>query len=53
MSSRRKRKRSIIDELFGGSMFNEVETSFDKPPGSGYSISVVQTQEGTKVKAKV
>ena len=53
MSSRRKRKRSMIDELFGGSMFNEVETSFDKFPESGYSISVVQTQEGTKVKAKV
>ena len=34
-------------------MFNEVETSFDKFPGSGYAISVVQTPEGIKVRAKV
>ena len=42
----RKKKRSVIDELFGGSFFN-------KSPEAGYSISVVQTPEGTKVKAKV
>jgi len=53
MSSKRKRKRSIIDELFGGSIFNEAETFFDESPGSGYSISVTQTPEGTKVRAKV
>ncbi len=58
MSSKRKRRRSIIDELFGGSIFNEAETFFEKFPESGssisgYSISVTQTPEGTKVKAKV
>jgi len=50
---RRKKKRSIIDELFGGSLFNETESLFDSSPTTGYSISVVQTPEGTKVKAKV
>ena len=49
----RKKKRSIIDELFGDSIFNDTESPFDKSPTSGYSISVVQTPEGTKVKAKV
>lgn len=44
----KKKKRSLIDELFGGSLFGETE-SF---PGTGYSISVVQTPDGTKVKAK-
>jgi hypothetical protein len=49
MSSQKKRKRSIIDELFG-----ESEKLFDEELlSSGYSISVVQTPEGTKVKAKV
>jgi len=50
---RRKKKHSLIDELFGGSLFNETESSFDSSPTTGYSISVVQTPEGTKVKAKV
>jgi len=50
---RRKKKRSIIDELFGGSLFNQTESLFDSSPTTGYSISVVQTPEGTKVKAKV
>jgi len=49
----RKKKRSIIDELFGGSLFNETESLFDSSPTTGYSISVVQTPEGTKVKAKI
>jgi len=53
MSSQRKRRKSIIDELFGGSMFEETEAFFDEFPETGYSISVVQTPEGTKVKAKV
>jgi len=53
MSSQRRRKRSIIDELFGGSMFEETETLFDELPESGHSISFVQTPEGTKVRAKV
>jgi len=48
-----KKKRSLIDELFGGSLFNETESLFDNSPTSGYSISVVQTPEGTKVKAKI
>jgi len=51
MASQRKRKRSIIDELFGNSLFDEIK--LDEFPSSGYSISVVQTPEGTKVKAKV
>jgi len=50
---RRKKKRSIIDELFGSSIFNDTESLFDNSPTTGYSISVVQTPEGTKVKAKV
>ncbi len=49
----RKKKRSIIDELFGTSIFNNTEPLFDKSTTTGYSISVVQTPEGTKVKAKV
>jgi len=51
MASQRKRKRSIIDELFGNSLFDK--TKLDEFPSSGYSISVVQAPEGTKVKAKV
>jgi outer membrane translocation and assembly module TamA len=53
MSKERKQKRSIIDELFGSSLFDETEKLFEEFPTSGYSISVVQTPEGTKVKAKV
>jgi len=49
----RKKKRSIIDELFEGSLFNNTESLFDNSSTSGYSISVVQTPEGTKVKAKI
>jgi hypothetical protein len=49
MSSQRKRRRSVIDELFG-----ESDKFFDEEfPSSGYSISVVQTPEGTRVKAKI
>jgi hypothetical protein len=51
MASQKKRKRSIIDELFGNSLFDE--KLLDEFPASGYSISVVQTPEGTKVQAKV
>ena len=50
---RRKKKRNIIDELFGDSIFNEKELPFDRSPATGYSISVVQTPEGTEVKAKI
>ncbi|MEM1552851.1 MAG: hypothetical protein QXS01_04465 [Candidatus Bathyarchaeia archaeon] len=57
MPSEKRRRRSIIDELFGGSIFDEMEEIFKEfPEGeitSGYSISVTQTPEGTKVKAKV
>ena len=49
----RKKKRCIIDELFRGSIFNETESLFDSSPTIGYSISIVQTPEGTKVKAKI
>lgn len=52
MTSQRKRKRNIIDELFGNSFFDETKL-LDEFPTNGYSISVVQTPEGTKVKAKV
>ena len=53
MSSQRRRRKSIIDELFGSSAFEEKETFFDELGESGYSISVVQIPEGTKVRAKV
>ena len=53
MSSQKKRRKSIIDELFGGSIFEERKPFFNEIPESGYSISVVQTPEGTKVRAKV
>jgi hypothetical protein len=52
MASQKKRKRSIIDEMFGGSLFDDAKL-LDEFPSSGYSISVVQTPEGTKVKARV
>jgi hypothetical protein len=52
MSSQRKHRRSIIDELFGESLFDETKL-FEEFPESGYSISITQTPEGTKVKAKV
>jgi hypothetical protein len=47
MTSQRKRKRNIIDELFENSLLDETK-SLDEFPTSGYSISVVQTPEGTK-----
>lgn len=57
MSDERKRRRRIIDELFGGSIFDEFERFFSEFSSNelagGYSISVVQTPEGTKVKARV
>jgi hypothetical protein len=57
MTSGKKRRKSIIDELFGGSLFNEMDELFKEFPegefSGGYSISVTQTPEGTKVKAKV
>ena len=50
--SHKRKHRSIIDELFGGSTFSDTESLFDNFPESGYSISVVQTPEGTKIRAK-
>lgn len=53
MPAREKRRKSIIDDLFGASLFEDTERFFEGFGESGYSISVVQTSEGTKVKAKV
>jgi len=53
MEMPRKKRRSIIDDLFGGSLFNDTELVSNEFPDTGYSISVVQTPAGTKVKAKV
>lgn len=52
MSSKRKR-RSIIDEFFRGSLFGDTERLFGEFPEAGYSINVTQTPEGTKVHATV
>ena len=49
----RKKRRSLTDELFGDSLFGDIDRFFEELPKSGYSISVVQTPEGTKVRAKV
>lgn len=48
-----KKKRSIIDELFGDFPFDRKESSLGEFSESGYSISVFQTSKGTKVQAKV
>jgi len=53
MAKREKRRKSIIDDLFGTSLSEDTERFFEELGESGYSISVVQTSEGTKVKAKV
>jgi len=54
----RKKRRSLIDELFGGSPFEDFDRlfeDFERGEGieGGYSISVSQTPQGTKVYAKV
>lgn len=49
----RKKKHSIMDDLFGGSLFSDKELLHDDVSSTGYSISVSQTPEGTVVKAKV
>jgi len=49
-----KKRKSLIDELFGGSLFEDFDKLFEETmESSGYSISVTQTPEGTKVYAKV
>lgn len=57
MPTEKRRRRSFLNEFFGDSLFGEINGLFkDFQEGefaSGYSISVVQTPEGTKVKAKV
>ena len=53
----KRRRRSIFDEIFGKSLFDDLDRIFEKleseVPEGGYSISVTQTPEGTKVYAKV
>lgn len=54
---RRCKKSLIIDRFFNNSIFDEFERLFndlsENSFASGYSISVIQTPEGTKVRAKV
>lgn len=55
--SEKKRRRSFIDEFFRGSLLEGMDSFFEdfseNAFSSGYSISVHQTPEGTRVKAKV
>ncbi|MGQ9566122.1 MAG: hypothetical protein ACUVT5_06220 [Candidatus Bathyarchaeales archaeon] len=55
--ARKKRERSIIDRLFEGSLFEDTDELFSRfeneEMSSGYSVSVTQTSEGTKVHAKI
>lgn len=57
MSHERKRRKSFIDEFFSGSIIGDFERLFGELSSgevvSGYSISVVQTPEGTVVRARV
>jgi hypothetical protein len=53
MSFNKKRRKSIFDEIFGGSLFGDVTEVFDEFSEGGYSISVVKTPKGTKVRARV
>lgn len=55
--SRRRKKRGLFDEFFGGSLFRDVERMFERMEegeelGTGYSIRVTQDPQGTKVYAK-
>ena len=52
MASQKKRKRSIIDELFGNSIFDELE-SLDEFPANGYSIASCKRQKEQKSKQKL
>ena len=50
----KRRRRSLIDELFGGSVLEDLDRLFEEDIGdASYSISVTQTPEGTRVHAKV
>lgn len=58
MAHKKDKRKSIIDEFFGKPFFGDMETAFQELSESGrlesgYSINVVQTSEGTKVRAKV
>ena len=57
MPTEKRRRHSPLDEFFEDSFFSHIEDFFKDFPEetftSGYSISVIQTPEGTKVKAKV
>ncbi|MEM0211647.1 MAG: hypothetical protein QXP13_01900 [Candidatus Methanomethylicia archaeon] len=52
----RKRRKSIFDSFFDDSWFDEWEKMFKKfeemSIGSGYSISITQTPEGTEIHVK-
>ena len=52
----RKKRRSFLDDLLDRSLFDEIDEifeSFEKEKvGEGYSITVTQTPQGTKVHAK-
>lgn len=54
---RKKRRKSLIEDLFGWSLFDEIDRVFERfeeeAVSGGYSIKVTQTPEGTKVYAKV
>ena len=54
---RKKRRKSLIEDLFGWSLFDEIDRVFERfeeeAVSGEYSIKVTQTPEGTKVYAKV
>ena len=51
MSSKKKKRHSIFDDLFGDSLLDD--SDLFKGSSTSYSISVVQTPRGRKVQAKV
>lgn len=55
--SEKKRRKSFFDQFFGTSLSNEMDQIFERvekgETTSGYSITVTQTPEGTKVHAKM
>lgn len=52
MPYEKEKRKSIIDEFFAGSLFNDMEKMFEGVQESEYSINVTQTPEGTKVHVK-
>jgi hypothetical protein len=58
VSHKKEKRKSIIDEFLGNSVFGDMGTTFEELSegsrlGSGYSMNVVQTSDGTKVHVKV